>query len=488
MLLADGGGGGLPAVLGGSFAVKTLPVDSGGASQYSADEIESFFASLEPSAVQEAGAAHAANAATLKDIAGAMITHAQRIQENWQGEGAEAALNTLKQMHATATALAEYSSQTGSVLTTLGGVLNDYVNFTVPVTLTSTEQQAVTHDPSALPSVMQAAQARQTAALQQKLTELNTQLAAANSALPTAITVNPPSKSGTKSTGGSGGVGVTGGVGQTGGGGAPTGGGGGQHSGSGGGQPTVGVPSPRPPTPTPPAPSPHKPTTVLSEFPPPGPVPGPGPVTGPVPPGPPVTTSPGGPPLGFPTPTPGVPTTTISGVPNDSNNVTEPGLGTPEDEIPPVTDPVLGPDVPGGPFPGGVPSNMMPTEDAFTPGSFSTPGLGNGVGEGLIGEDGAFGDGAVMGPDGMIGVPGFPSGSAAGGFDGDGASDGMIADGNPAAGGIAGADADGAGGYPMGGGVGSRRDESDRYRQSWMNEDEELWNGGVPVVPSHLGR
>jgi hypothetical protein len=143
-------------------------------------------------------------------------------------------------------------------------------------------------------------------------------------------------------------------------------------------------------------------------------------------------------------------------------------------------------------FPGGPGNGGMPSEDGLTPGSFSTPGLGNGVDEGL--DDGVFGmapgDGAIMGPDGMIGVPGVSSGTAAGGFDGESAPDGMIADGNPAAGGVMGADADGAGGYgfPMGAGSSNGRNESDRYRQSWMNEDEELWNGGVQVGPSQIGR
>jgi uncharacterized protein YukE len=487
-MLVNTGGAWTPTVVGGSFPVKTLPVDPGGASQYSAAEIESFFASLEPTAVQQAGAAHTANAATLKDIASAMITNAQKIHENWTGEGAAAALNTMKQMHATATALAEYSTQTGQVLTTLGGVLKEYVNYTVPATLTSAEQDAVKNDQSLLPAVTQAAQARQTAALQAKLTELNSQLAAANAALPNEITVNPPAKSGAGSAGATGSLVVSGGGGSAGGGGTSTGGsGGGPHSGSGGGTPPpVTVPTPRSPIPTPGPPTVgQKPPTVLSGFPGPGPVSGPvpGPGTGPVPPGPAVGTSPGGSP--FPTPTVVPSPTTVSGVQTGPGNTGTDPVGTPaEDGIPPVTE--AGVDLPGSPFPGtGISGGMVPGEDAFAPGGFSTPGFGNGVGGGLMGDDAALGDSAVMGPDGMIGVP---NGAAAGGFDGDGASDGMIADGNPAASGVAGADADGAGGYPMGGAAGGRRDESDRYRQSWMNEDEELWNGGVPMVPSHIDR
>jgi hypothetical protein len=106
-------------------------------------------------------------------------------------------------------------------------------------------------------------------------------------------------------------------------------------------------------------------------------------------------------------------------------------------------------------------------------------------------------DTAVIGPDGMIGVPSSPMGGF-GAIAGDSADSGSfigggLADGTIAPAGVAGAEgAGGAGGYgmPMAGGYGgNRNEEQERYRESWMNEDAELWNGGAtPAVPSLIGR
>jgi hypothetical protein len=41
----------------------------------------------------------------------------------------------------------------------------------------------------------------------------------------------------------------------------------------------------------------------------------------------------------------------------------------------------------------------------------------------------------------------------------------------------------------MGGSSGKGRDEAERYRDAWMNEDADTWEGGAPqqVVPSQIG-
>ena len=57
-----------------------------------------------------------------------------------------------------------------------------------------------------------------------------------------------------------------------------------------------------------------------------------------------------------------------------------------------------------------------------------------------------------------------------------------------AAGGADAAGADGGYGLPMTGGAGNRREESERHRDAWMDEDAELWDGGTQAVPSVIGR
>jgi hypothetical protein len=41
----------------------------------------------------------------------------------------------------------------------------------------------------------------------------------------------------------------------------------------------------------------------------------------------------------------------------------------------------------------------------------------------------------------------------------------------------------------MGGSGGQGRDEAERHREAWMNEDADTWEGGAPqqVVPSQIG-
>jgi hypothetical protein len=85
-----------------------------------------------------------------------------------------------------------------------------------------------------------------------------------------------------------------------------------------------------------------------------------------------------------------------------------------------------------------------------------------------------------------------PGGDGAGG----GFGDGEFGVGNSSgATGFVGADdaatdaAGGPGGLPMGGSGGQGRDEAERHREAWMNEDADTWEGGAPqqVVPSQIG-
>jgi uncharacterized protein YukE len=501
MLLADGGGGGNPTVSGDSFTVKILPVTAGSVSSYTAQEIMELFSGLEPSAVAQAGTAHLAAASKLTDLANAVTTHVSRLQGTWGGEAAQSAVEAFGKLQTSATELANAAQQTGTVLTTLGtDVLPQYQNWTtvVPASgdgLTAAQSQQMQTDANT--------------AAQQKLAELNEALVSANSALPNTVKVTLPTlgkTAGTASVPGFSGSAGSGGVGALPSSSTSTGGGGS----SSGGNPHTGT-SPTPRIGTPPTTTTKPAPVTLSSAPPPGANPGGG-VPG---------ANPGGAPGGTgSTPStggnfPGAGTSPVlpaSTTPTSPSGGSGPKSGTTpgdDDSVPGTEEPTTGdvPGVPNGILPGSTSpvGGLPPGDDNVSPSGFNNPGAGDGV---VPGEDpfGVMpGDTAVIGPDGMIGVPGSPMGgfgafssdSAAGGFGpGDPAGSfggGGIADGNIAAGSVSGADgADGVGGYggfPMGGGVGGRNNnEKERYRDSWMNEDEELWNGGVPLVPSLIGR
>lgn len=497
MLLAEGGGGGNPTVSGDSFTVKILPVTAGSVGGYTAQEIMEMFQGLEPEAVAQAGQAHTAAASKLTDLANAVTTHVSRLQATWGGEAAQSAVDAFGKLQTSAAELANAAQQTGTVLTTLGtDVLPQYQNWStvVPASgdgLTAAQSQQMQTDANT--------------AAQQKLAELNEALVAANGALPNTVKVTLPTlgkTAGTASIPSFSGSSGSGGVGALPTSGTSTGGGGS----SGGGNPHTGT-SPTPRVGTPPTTTTKPAPITLSSGPPPGANPGgpPGTISTGTPPGStgsvpgtsgnfpgPGTVLPTGPTT--PTSTSGEPGPNSGPIPGDDSSV--PGTETPAPgDVPGVPNGIL----PGTTTPVG---SVPPGDDNVSPSGFPNPGTSDGV---VPGEDpfGVMpGDTAVIGPDGMIGVPGSPMGgfgafsddSAAGGF---GSADpagsfggGGIADGNIAAGGVSGADgAGGSGGFPMGGmGGGGSNNEKERYRESWMNEDEELWNGGVRMVPSLIGR
>jgi uncharacterized protein YukE len=517
-----------PKVNGPSYEVKTAAVTNGSVTQYGADEIENFFATLDPGAASEAALGHTQVTKALNDAAGAISHRATALSTAWKGDGATSALSALQSIHTATTQLAKQSSQTAHALNTLAAQMSPFVGWTAPsvaslsqptpqqqATLTAAKQNPTQANTTAAAGVTasiqsSAVQARNQAA-QAKLTEFNGVLVSANNALPQSITVDPPKishGSGTGTTSGSG-------AGSTGGGAATPPGSSPGPSGS----PT---PSPTPaPTPTP---TPIKltgggppPTTVT---PPTGPSPVPTTGSGPGP-----TPDPTAP--GIPTILPATPTST-------SGDTLAPVTGTPAQDqgVVPADDPaVVGVDAPGIQSglignPGGVGGfgTPVPGETIGTSGSFGNPGLGDSVGDGLA-PDGVFGalpgDTAIMGSDGMIGAPGEPAGgfvgfpgggafgsdpgaggSAVGRFGettsfaggesdgvvaGGGVTDGTISDTSVAADGAAGADAaDGA--FPMGGATGSGDKERDRYRQSWENEDADLWADRAAVTPALIGR
>jgi hypothetical protein len=92
-----------------------------------------------------------------------------------------------------------------------------------------------------------------------------------------------------------------------------------------------------------------------------------------------------------------------------------------------------------------------------------------------MGADGALADGAFA--DGSLGASGTGSTTGVTGFVG--------ADGAAAV--TAGQEAAGGTGFPMTGGAGGSRRETERHRQSWMAEDADVWEGQADTAPSQIG-
>ncbi len=513
---------GYGAITGHSYQVKTMAVTAGSASGYTAAEIEQLFSMLDPAAVTEAGKAHADAASTLHAIAESLITHVTRLQANWSGAAAQSALPSFQQLHASAMTLADAATQTGDVLTWLGGILPTYKNYTAP-------SNGIVGDIESL-----FGRNPQNEAAQAKMEELNDRLVQANGGLPSNVTVNLPALSGSAghspaTTGGIGpgggagaaasGVGLAGGagsgVGVRGGSGGSVSGVTPRGSGATGGVGGTGGLGTGPASPGAP--------THLAGLPPGG---GPGTGTGTSPGGgigsgggvpgggsPGGAVGPGGPdPVGLvPMPGGGGPG---GGQPGDGEPGDLGGIGDGSDPVGVGADPVpvgvgtapagdpagVGDPVGVGPNPVGVGS--VGTDPFGGDGTGAGRIGGNAGGDGLIGEDltgAAPGDSAVIGSDGMIGTG--PGGVGAGGLDagfadsglgaGDTGATGFVgADG--AAAGTDGAMADagsgsGAGGFPMAGSGSGGRPERERRRQAWMAEDADLWAGEAGQVPPTIG-
>lgn len=513
--------GGFGTIQGNSFPIKQSPVAPISVSGLTAADIEQMFSFLpEASLVTQSGEVHLQAGALLAGIANELVKHVQVLSENWGGTAAQTAVTNFQQLHETASSLAQASTQTGTVLKWLGGILPAYQNYTAPAKSTPAGD----------------------AAAQAALQEFNGNLVEANSNLPTTVTKNLPNgtlgKQVAEITGPGGGVaagaaaaaaspaGGTGGV-------SPGGPGGTSGvTGPGGTGPVSGVSPGSGPAGT-------SPTTHLAGLPPsgtgsvPGGSTGTGVPGGGAPGGTPGGTSGAGPdPLGS-VPVPG-------GTPGGSNP--GPGDGDGDGGVPgDGTDPVPVGDVPGGGDPGGlggVPGDADPVPVGDVPGGGDPGGLGGvpgdgsdpgglggipgdgdpvpvgglpggaggiggagdpagaggssvgrpGLGEDVVGD--TPGDGAVVGPDGMIGTgPGDLGDAVDGGF-----ADGGVGAGNSGATGFVGADdavvgpeADSGGGIPMGGAPGNGERDKERRRQAWMTEDRDLWEGDADHVPSQIG-
>ncbi len=454
-----GGGGGWGAVTGNTYQIKTMAVPSASASGMTASEIEKLFSYLDPSAVAEAGKAHTAAAKTLQSIADSLVTHAQALADGWNGTTAQASITALQQLHQTAVQLSHASAQTGQVLTWLGEtILPYYKNWTAPGNgVMGTIESFFGSNP-------------QDHAAQQVMQRLNDRLSQANAALPGSVSINLPKigKAGhaPATTGGSGsgrgagaaagGVGLTsaarGAVSPATGGsggvvGVKPGGAGVSGAGFGGGRGVVPTGS-----------GGHvSPPIHLVNVNPPGGTP---PSVGGVPGGP--GGVPGGGLSGGTSPGGGV-----AGGPGPIGLGPGPGTGQGAGGAPGL----------GGEPPGGV--GVLPGE----PGGTGEPGGGVGGGAsgsaGAVGEDvGSLpGESAIVGSDGMIGT-------------GPGMAEGEVGSGNTGATGFLGADdaaTQSGGGFPMSGGSGGGGRESERYRQAWMAEDLDTWEGPAAPAPSLIG-
>lgn len=482
-----GGDGGWGAITGNTYQIKTMAVTPAPASGMTAAEIEALFSSLDPSAVAEAGKAHAAAAKTLQSVADSLVTHAHALAGGWNGTAAQGSIAAFRQLHQTAVQLAQASAQTGQVLTWLGEtILPYYKNWKAPSNgIVGTIESLFGSNP-------------QDQAAQQVMKRLNDRLSQANAGLPASVSIDlpkigqaghAPATTGQAGSGRGAGAsaaaaGPTGGV--RGAAGAVGSGGGviGVHPGGAGvsgRSPVAGGGVGVVPADTG---GPVAPPTHLAGLPPGGgTVPGAsglpgGPAGVPGGGGPPGGGLPGG---GVPVGLPGgagAPGDGVAGGPEPYGPVPVSGQGT----VPGAGDePGLGGEPSDAP-PGAV--GAFPGQPGAFPGASGEPGAddvgGSGpAGQGLAGEDVGFpsGQSAVMGSDGMIGT-------------GPGIAEGETGPGGNGATGFVGADdaaAEPYGGFPVTGGSGGSRRENERYRQAWMAEDADTWEGEAAPAPSLIG-
>lgn len=224
---------------GDTAVIKNVPVTQCAVSDYSTAEIEGLLSSLQPAAMDQAGQAFTNAGQVLAIVAEGLIQHARRLNENWSGRAAQAALASFQPLHQSAMQLAQASAQTGSVLSWLADpILPYYQSYRAPDNgIVGTVETLVGHNPQQI-------------AAQQHLARLNDRLTQANGGLPDTASVNlplagspggvsnPPVRPGSGGTGGGTAGSGTGGRGSGGGGPVSHGGGGGgpvSHGGGGGG-------------------------------------------------------------------------------------------------------------------------------------------------------------------------------------------------------------------------------------------------------------
>lgn len=452
-MLMDGGGFG--TITGNTFDIKQEAVTPGSASGLTAAEIEEMFSFLpDPGLVTESGAAHTAASEVLADIADSLVTHVQMLNQAWSGTAAQNAVAGFQQLHETAIGLAQASAKTGAVLSWLGGtILPFYKSYKAPaLSLFGHLEAAVGDNP-------------QDKAAQQVMERLNNRLVQANANLPPSISKNlpaglyaasPPLTSGSGGAGAGAAAGAAGGLAAAAAGGAAcllaSGGSGASGAGGRGAGGSLGSGSHG---------SPGLPDHLAS--------------------------APGG---------------SAGGTPGSVTSGTG-GGGAPGSVSPGAPGAAGGggvPALPGAPGADGAGGGVSPGNAPGGPGGPGLAGEGAGgdgmIGEGVVGV--TPGDSAVIGSDGMIGVaPGDPG---AIGVDA-GLADGALgADGTGTTGGVtgfvgadgavtdaAGQEASGGAGFPMMGGPGGSRRETERYRQSWMAEDADVWEGQAETAPSQIG-
>jgi hypothetical protein len=533
---------GFGTISGNSFPIQQSQVTPIPVSGLTAADIEQMFSFLpEAGLVSQSGGAHTEAGQILGSIADALVRHVQVLHENWSGHAAEAAVSSFQQLHETAIGLAQASARTGAVLSWLGGVITPFRSYQAPGKGTAADQAAqaamdefngylVTANSNLPPSVSKNLPTNANFGEESPLIPGPTGGVAAGAAAGATSPaggeqgVSPAQNDGGDVTGVSpnpGGTGQVGGV-------AP-------KTGTGSTTPVTklaGLP--------PGGGNPGTGTTTPSGNVPGGSVPGgnTGPTgtdplgTVPVP-----TTNPGSGNSGDPAPNDGdVEPTGLGNTPGEGG---DPGLGGVTGESADQVGLVNVPGQNGDPGLGGVTGESADQVGLVNvPGQNDAPGLGGVTGEnaepvglgtmpgedggmlpfgGMSGEPGIAGggsagfggngaggpglvaeditgespaDGAVIGPDGMIGTgPGGLDAGMDGGFAG-----GNAGVGNSGATGFVGADdalgdpaAGSADGLPMTGGSGSGEPARERRRQAWMMEDADLWEGHAEHVPSHIG-
>lgn len=460
-----------PSATAAGIDVKPHAVAQSDVTGMDASQIMSILNGLDPAGVTQAGQAHQELGQTLSRIAGRLAANAQTLSQNWQGAAAQAAMSRFQVMHDQTAQLAQQATQTGDVLVWLGTqVLPQFQRLPDPRVTSTTahdEQTGATIGESVagpggaligdgagavvggvehMLGMGNNGQAQANATAQKYLTALNEHLVTAYNAMPSpigAITMGRAGGSPAPVSGSAGGAGGAGGVnhappvslvsgpggtGTTGGGGAVTPAGSG-HAVSGGG----------------PAGSGGSTASRIS------PVSSPSGASGLAP----------------------RPTGSLQGLTPAPGGGAQPGTGGP----------VPGATAPSGPGPGPgsgvpVPSGLSPRSgEASGPVSEDAAMLNEPVNESFPAIDGANGPGMLgaADPASATAADGAVSSAPLGTQAGDAAGSSVLGADNTAE--------DGMTGVPMEGGAGAARQEKDRRRQAWMNEDESIWGLPTDHVP-----
>jgi hypothetical protein len=184
---------------GKTYHVKIEGFYSSSAGGMTAEQAKALVDPTEPASVVTAGITFTSAAATLHEVAGNLIGHAQRLSGAWGGGTADTAIPQFRLLHDTAINLANASQDTGSVMQWHGGTIMPYYKEQINKLAAAKQQRlhsggllgAISNTVNSVKDALEGSDPEDRAAANQ-MNKYNSRISQAYNSLPTTVTKNLP--------------------------------------------------------------------------------------------------------------------------------------------------------------------------------------------------------------------------------------------------------------------------------------------------------